>query len=57
MTFNELYQSVKNKFHGHYEIFLEREKLAVQITDVFDNAFYILWENGACSLEPSLYRL
>ena len=52
MTFNELYQSVKNKFHGHYEIFLEREKLAVQITDVFDNAFYILWENGACSLEP-----
>lgn len=55
MTFNELYQSVKNKFHGHYEIFLEREKLAVQITDVFDNAFYILWENGACSLEPYHY--
>lgn len=55
MTFNELYQSVKNKFQGHNEIFLEREKLAIQITDVFDNAFYILWENGKCSLEPYHY--
>lgn len=55
MTFNELYQAVKNKFQGHHEIFLEREKLAIQIANVFDNAFYILWENGKCSLKPYHY--
>ena len=40
MTFNELYQSVKNKFHGHYEIFLEREKLAVQMFLIMPFIFY-----------------
>lgn len=56
MNFDELYKSIKNKFNEHNEMFLEREKLAIQITDVFDNAFYILWENDKCSLEPFHYN-
>jgi len=56
MTFNELYQEVKKKFVQHPEIMLERQKLAVQITDVFDNAFYILWENNQCLIEPFHYH-
>ena len=56
MTFNELYLSVKKKFEKHPEILLECEKLAVQVTDVFDNAFYILWDNQKCSVEPFHYH-
>lgn len=56
MTFNELYESIKKKFSEHPEIKLEREKLAIQITDIFDNAFYILWDNGKCLLEPFHYN-
>jgi len=56
MTFNELYLSVKKKFDKHPELLLEREKLAVQVTDVFDNAFYILWDNQKCSVEPFHYH-
>ncbi len=56
MNFDELYLSVKKEFNKHPEIMLEREKLAVQITDVFDHAFYILWENNRCSVEPFHYH-
>ena len=56
MTFNELYLSVKKKFDKHPELLLEREKLAVQVTDVFDNAFFILWDNQKCSVEPFHYH-
>ena len=56
LTFNDLYLSVKKKLNSHPEITLERQKLAVQISDVFDNAFYILWENNKCSSEPFHYH-
>jgi len=56
MTFQELYLSIKKKLNKHPEITLTCEKLAVQITDVFDNAFYILWENNQCSVEPFHYH-
>ena len=56
MNFQELFLSVKKKISEHPEIILEREKLSVQISDVFDNAFYILWENGKCIVEPYHYN-
>ncbi len=57
MTFYELYEFVKKKFHDHPEMMLNFEKLAVQIVDISDyGSFYILWENNKCSVEPFPYQ-
>lgn len=56
MTFNHFFKSVKKKFNVHKEIILDCDKLSVQITDINNNSFYILWENGELSLEPYPYN-
>lgn len=56
MTFKELFASVKKKFLEHPEIVIDRERLSVNITDIFGNSFYILWDNNKISVEPFEYR-
>lgn len=56
MTFNQFFKSVKKKFNVHKEIILDCQKLSVQITDINNNSFYILWENDELSLEPYPYN-
>lgn len=56
MTFNQFFKSVKKKFNSHKEIVLEFDRLSVQITDINDHSFYILWENDTLSLEPYPYN-
>ncbi len=56
MTFGEFYKAVKNKFNEHQEIALECEKLAVQISDIFNQSFYILWDNNKLLIEPYPYN-
>lgn len=56
MTFNQFFKSVKKKFNVHNEIILDCDKLSVQISDIKDHSFYILWDNGNLSLEPYPYN-
>lgn len=44
MTFLELYEFVRKQFDSHQDIVLDRDCLAVNIQDLFDNTFYILWQ-------------
>lgn len=56
MTFNQFYKSVKKKFNEHEEIVLDCDKIAIQISDINNKSFYILWENGKISVEPYTYN-
>ena len=57
MNFSELFAAIKTKFQEHPEIMLNREELSVEIADVFDDrAFYILWKDQKCKVEPFHYH-
>jgi hypothetical protein len=56
MNFAQFYKSVKKKFDMHNEIVLGCEKLSIQISDIFKNSFYILWENEKLTIEPYPYN-
>ena len=56
MTFNAFYKAVKKKFNSHKELFLDCDQLSVQISDINNNSFYILWKDSKLSIEPYEYN-
>ena len=56
MTFSELYEFVRKQLDSHQEIGLDRDFLAVNIQDLFDNTFYILWQDRNLTVAPYFYQ-
>ena len=56
MTFSELYEFARKQFDSHQEIVLDRDFLAVNIQDLFDNTFYILWQDRKLTVAPYFYQ-
>ena len=56
MTFQNLYEFVQKQLETHQEICLENDFLAVNIKDLFDNAFYILWNDRKITVAPYFYQ-
>ena len=56
MTFLELYEFVRKQFDSHQDIVLDRDCLAVNIQDLFDNTFYILWQDRKLTVASYFYQ-
>lgn len=56
MTFTDFYTSVKRIFNEHSEIVCNADTLSVQINDIYENSFYILYKKDKIFIEPFPYN-